>query len=82
VKRTGRNRFVRNVLIAAGNSGDRTLVDTVRPLLGDVSPLVRGMAVWAFFRLACRKTFEDERAAHIEKEPDAGVRAEWMTEAT
>ena len=51
VKRTGRNRFVRNVLIAIGNSGDATLVPEAMRLLGDPSPLVRGAAVWALSRL-------------------------------
>ena len=47
VKRTGRDRFIRNVLIAAGNSGDAALVPQVEALLADASPLVRAMAVWA-----------------------------------
>ncbi|RME64264.1 MAG: tRNA epoxyqueuosine(34) reductase QueG, partial [Alphaproteobacteria bacterium] len=47
IKRTGRDRFVRNVLIAIGNSGDATLAPKVRARLGDRSPLVRAMAVWA-----------------------------------
>jgi epoxyqueuosine reductase len=51
VKRTGRNRFVRNVLIAIGNSGDATLASEAMRLLGDPSPLVRGAAVWALSRL-------------------------------
>ena len=51
VKRTGRNRFVRNVLIAIGNSGDVTLAPEAMRLLGDPSPLVRGAAVWALSRL-------------------------------
>jgi epoxyqueuosine reductase len=51
VKRTGRDRFVRNVLIAIGNSGDATLVPEAMRLLGDPSPLVRGAAVWALSRL-------------------------------
>ena len=51
VKRTGRNRFVRNVLIAIGNSGDATLAPEAMRLLGDPSPLVRGAAVWALSRL-------------------------------
>ncbi|MGE5266885.1 MAG: tRNA epoxyqueuosine(34) reductase QueG [Deltaproteobacteria bacterium] len=82
VKRTGRDRFVRNVLIAAGNSGDGTLVGEVRSLLDDASPLVRGMAVWALSRLASKATFQHERAARYEAEPDPGVRTEWMTETT
>ena len=51
VKRMGRNRFVRNVLIAIGNSGDATLASEAMRLLGDPSPLVRGAAVWALSRL-------------------------------
>jgi epoxyqueuosine reductase len=51
VKRTGRNRFIRNVLIAIGNSGDATLASEAMRLLDDPSPLVRGAAVWALSRL-------------------------------
>ncbi len=51
VKRIGRDRFLRNVLIAAGNSGDPSLVPQVRHLLRDPSPLVRGAAVWALAEL-------------------------------
>ncbi len=51
VKRTGRNRVVRNALIAAGNSGDKSLLPLIVPLLEDASPLVRAMAVWASRRL-------------------------------
>ena len=51
VKRIGRDRFVRNVLIAAGNSGDLSLAGACRALLSDASPLVRGATVWALSRL-------------------------------
>jgi epoxyqueuosine reductase len=51
VKRIGRDRFVRNVLIAIGNSGDEQLADEAERLLDDASPLVRGAAVWALGRL-------------------------------
>ena len=51
VKRTGRDRFVRNVLIAIGNSGDAALAAEAERLLDDPSPLVRGAAVWALGRL-------------------------------
>ncbi len=47
VKRTGRDRFIRNVLIAIGNSGDASLAADAERLLDDASPLVRGAAVWA-----------------------------------
>lgn len=51
VKRIGRDRFIRNVLIAAGNSGEAALAPQVRHLLGDPSALVRGAAVWALAEL-------------------------------
>ena len=80
VKRTGRDRFVRNVLVAAGNSADVTLRDDVRALLDDASPLVRGMAVWAFSRLATGEEFGLECVRRMAVEPDENVRAEWMME--
>jgi epoxyqueuosine reductase len=76
IKRTGRDRFLRNVLIAAGNSGDTALVPSVEARLGDVSPLVRAMAVWALARLAPRR-FQALRAVHA-NDPDPAVRSEWM----
>ena len=51
VKRIGRARFLRNVLIAIGNSGDAALANEAERLLGDASPLIRGAAVWALGRL-------------------------------
>jgi len=51
VKRIGRDRFVRNCLIAAGNSGDAALVEPCRRLLADPAANVRAMAVWALARL-------------------------------
>src|SRR5690606_3875980 len=51
IKRTGRDRFVRNVLIAIGNSAARELAPEARRLLSDVSPLVRGAAIWALAQL-------------------------------
>lgn len=76
VKRTGRNRFMRNCLIASGNSGDPQLVEPVRKCLVDESPLVRAMAVWALLQLD-PKSFAMEREARLSGETDAGVRAEW-----
>jgi epoxyqueuosine reductase len=76
VKRIGRDRFVRNVLIAAGNSDDRTLIEACRRLSGDPSPVVRGMAVWALSRLMTAGEFL-AFAAERTDEPDADVRAEW-----
>ncbi|HET7211390.1 MAG TPA: tRNA epoxyqueuosine(34) reductase QueG [Methyloceanibacter sp.] len=80
IKRTGRDRFLRNVLIAAGNSGDAALVPLVEARLGDDSPLVRAMAVWALARLAPRR-FGALRHALSAAEPDPAVRSEWLEEA-
>ncbi len=52
VKRIGRNRFVRNVCIAAGNSGDPALLGMLAPLLGDEDAVVRDAAAWATARLS------------------------------
>ena len=78
IKRIGRDRFVRNVLIAIGNAGDAKLLPNVEELLDDPSPLVRAMAVWALHRLAPEraKALAHERHA---AEMDDAVRAEWTT---
>jgi epoxyqueuosine reductase len=76
IKRTGRDRFVRNVLIAIGNSADRDLATHAVRLLGDRSPLVRAMAVWAVGRLL--PWSEAASLAHLHSsEADPAVRAEW-----
>jgi epoxyqueuosine reductase len=77
IKRIGRDRFVRNVLIAIGNSGAPGLLEAVRPLLPDASPLVRAMAAWAWLRLAPAPERERHRAARLAVESDPAVRAEW-----
>ncbi len=77
IKRTGRDRFLRNVLIAVGNSGDPALAPSAERNLIDAAPLVRGMAVWACGQLlearACRALYE----RHGIGETDPHVRAEW-----
>ena len=77
IKRTGRDRFIRNVLIAIGNSGDPSLAEEAVRLLDDQSPLVRAMAVWAVGRLLPRETIMALCAKHLEHESDADVSAEW-----
>ena len=73
IKRTGRDRFVRNVLYAIGNSGDATLAVEAERLLDDASPLVRGAAVWALSRLKPHDKF----AALKRDDEDESVREEW-----
>jgi len=77
VKRIGRERFLRNVLIAAGNSGDQGLVAACEALLGDGSALVRGAAVWALSQLTGPHHMH-QLEARAGLEPDEDVRAEWL----
>lgn len=81
VKRTGRDRVIRNSLIAAGNSGDASLLPSVDPLLADPSPLVRAMAIWALRRLASAEIIAARRAENLPRERDGDVRKEWIAGA-
>jgi epoxyqueuosine reductase len=77
VKRTGRDRFVRNVVCAIGNSGEAALAPVAERLLDDSSPLVRGMAVWALRRLLDADAFARLKSARAPREGDLGVAEEW-----
>jgi len=77
VKRTGRDRFVRNVLCAVGNSGDAALAAAAETRLEDNSPLVRGMAVWALRQLLDAPAFAALKSARAAQESDMVVREEW-----
>ena len=77
IKRLGRDRFVRNVLIAIGNSGQPDYLPAVRRRLDDASPLVRAMAVWALCRLADDGERAQARQRWLAAETDPAVRAEW-----
>lgn len=72
VKRIGRDRFIRNVLVAIGNSGDGAQAAVAAGLVTDAAPIVRGAAIWALRRLR-----RDARAGDFGQEDDAEVRAEW-----
>jgi epoxyqueuosine reductase len=76
VKRIGRARFLRNVLIAIGNSGEAALAGEAERMLDDASPLVRGAAVWALGRLD-RPRLAGGAAPRRATEPDPEVAAEW-----
>jgi epoxyqueuosine reductase len=78
VKRIGRDRFIRNVLIAIGNSGDAALADEAGRLLDDGNALVRGAAVWALSQLMAWDRFDALARQTAASETDAAVRAEWM----
>jgi epoxyqueuosine reductase len=80
IKRTGRDRFVRNCLIAVGNSGDTVLAAKAVALLEDESPLVRAMAIWACGQLLNDDEFAALKHKYQPGEPDAEVANEWPTE--
>jgi epoxyqueuosine reductase len=77
IKRIGRNRFVRNVLIAIGNSSDTELVPTAERLISDASPLVRASAVWALKQLLPKPAFRALASKHAKDEADVDVLREW-----
>jgi epoxyqueuosine reductase len=79
VKRIGRDRFLRNVLIAIGNSGEAELAAEAGRLLDDANPLVRGAAVWALGQLVSREEFDAAKSAAMDSEHDESVREEWQT---
>jgi len=76
IKRSGLARFLRNVLIAAGNSADTSLVSSIEPLLAHEAAIVRGAAVWALAQLASRDHVRALAEAHA-RESDEDVREEW-----
>ncbi|MCI5077798.1 tRNA epoxyqueuosine(34) reductase QueG [Oricola sp.] len=77
IKRIGRDRFLRNVLIAAGNSGTAALSERIEPLLGDPDPVVRGAAVWALREVGDAGRFTALRDARLAEEDDETVQEEW-----
>jgi len=78
IKRTGRDRFVRNVAIAIGNSGDQRLAAEAEHLLTDTSPLVRGAAVWALSRLVSKQQLAALAAKRCGEDTDPSVEEEWV----
>jgi epoxyqueuosine reductase len=78
VKRIGRDKFLRNVMIAIGNSGDPGLAPSANAALHDNSALVRGAAVWALSQLLNAEAFAALAALHASAEPDPQVQSEWV----
>ena len=82
VRRAGHERFLRNVLVAAGNSGDDSLVAAVLPHLESESALVRGMAVWALRQLVDKNYWRHLASQFASSEQNAEVVMEWSGDAT
>jgi epoxyqueuosine reductase len=77
IKRIGRDRMVRNALIAAGNAAGSVPAARIAALLDDAAPVVRGAAVWALGRVD-RDRWEIERTARAGAESDPQVAGEWL----
>ena len=77
IKRIGRAKFLRNVLIAAGNSGSESLIPRVEKLLADDSALIRASAVWALTQLMSSDAFATLKSDHYTVEESPVVRDEW-----
>ncbi|MEQ1770919.1 MAG: tRNA epoxyqueuosine(34) reductase QueG [Devosia sp.] len=77
IKRIGHARFLRNVLIAVGNSGSPALLPQAEARLADADPLIRGAAVWAVRRLAAPDRAAALQLAFLPREADISVRSEW-----
>jgi epoxyqueuosine reductase len=80
IKRIGRDRFVRNVLMAIGNGGDAGLAIDVERLLTDSSAVVRAAAVWALGRLVSKQHLAALAAKYCADETDSSVQDEWASE--
>ena len=77
VKRLGHARFLRNVLIAAGNSNDFSLEVPVSLRLCHPEPMVRGAAIWALRQLVGPKKFVQYQKSYRMREQDPDVLGEW-----
>ena len=77
IKRIGHARFLRNVMIAIGNSGDRSLIAAARTGTQSESPLVRAMAAWALGRLAAPAEVKTFALRLASEERDPAVTEEW-----
>ncbi|MDM7852202.1 tRNA epoxyqueuosine(34) reductase QueG [Pseudochrobactrum kiredjianiae] len=82
VKRIGRDRFIRNVLIAAGNSDNPAYLPIIEQLLDDPVPVTRGAAVWALSRLASEPEFSRHKNQYLPLEQEAEVIEEWLHAST
>jgi epoxyqueuosine reductase len=78
IKRIGRDRFLRNCCISAGNSNNKNLLpDIIKLLMDDKSSIVRGAAVWAFQQLSDKELYKHIKVKHLNIENDTSVIQEW-----
>ena len=82
IKRIGRGRFLRNVLIAIANSDEPGLLPVALEKLEDADELVRGAAVWAVSRLAAPEQLRELAGSRVAQEKTPAVREEWSAALT
>jgi epoxyqueuosine reductase len=75
VKRAKRKGFIRNVIIAMGNSGSEAFIPYIEEALKDDEPLIRAHAVWALWKLEGNESY-DTLSKHLNVETDNSVREE------
>ena len=78
IKRVGRDRFIRNVLVAVGNSKNTNFVGDIIILLKDKSELVRAMAIWSLKELSSKNDFEEQKKLYYKDEVSIQVKNEWI----
>jgi epoxyqueuosine reductase len=77
IKRIGLTRFLRNVLIACGNSADKSFLQVLEVFIQHKEPLLRVASLWAFGRLADKEQWRELKEKYQSKETDQDVLAEW-----
>ena len=77
IKRIGKDRFLRNVLIAAGNSGSREIAIKIKKFIKHDSSIIRASAIWAIKKIISKKEFQKLRKIYILDEDDPEVIGEW-----
>ncbi len=78
IKRIGRDRFIRNVLIAIGNSGEKDMIKILEKFIKDNSELVRAMAIWAISQIADSEYLIELRKKYLFREQNVWVMSEWF----
>ncbi|MBT6257005.1 MAG: tRNA epoxyqueuosine(34) reductase QueG [Alphaproteobacteria bacterium] len=79
VKRTGYKRFMRNVLIASGNSDDANLIPAILSHVINQEPVIRASAIWALSQLMPHADFLAYAELQMKSEDNQDVLAEWDT---
>jgi epoxyqueuosine reductase len=78
IKRIGRNRFLRNVLIAIGNAKLKDAKYHINKNIFDDSPIVRGAAIWALNQITEGEELDKIKKLSLSKEKDPDVIKEWI----